>query len=99
VILRRVTSINPNIVQDEKGDFFILFWLRGETISLNFSVYMGLDWYRGYGATTPCAPRPRANVHGVSDVRQTEIDLVQPLVPEPSAFVVKLAIEKVKSHK
>jgi hypothetical protein len=18
----------------------------------------GLDWYRGYGATTPCAPRP-----------------------------------------
>ena len=39
------------------------------------------------------------NVHGVSDVRQAEIHTAEPLVPEPSAFEVELAIEKLKSHK
>jgi len=34
------------------------------------------------------------NVHGVNDVRQTEIHTAEPLVPEPSAFGVELAIEK-----
>jgi hypothetical protein len=36
------------------------------------------------------------NVHGVSDVRQTEIRTAVPLVPEPSAFEVEMAIEKLK---
>jgi len=39
------------------------------------------------------------NVHGVNDVRQTEVHTAEPLVPEPSALEVELAIEKVKSHK
>ena len=39
------------------------------------------------------------NVHGVHDVRQTETHTADPLVPEPSAFEVDLAIEKLKSHK
>jgi len=39
------------------------------------------------------------NVHGVNDVRQTEIHTAEPLVPEPSAFDVGMAIEKLKSHK
>ena len=39
------------------------------------------------------------NVHGVKDVRQAEIHTVEPLVPEPSAFEVELAIEKLKNHK
>jgi len=39
------------------------------------------------------------NVHEVSDVRQTEIQIAEPLVPEPSAFEFELAIEKLKSHK
>ena len=39
------------------------------------------------------------NVHGVNDVRQTEIHMTEPLVPEPSAFEVELAVEKVKSHR
>ena len=39
------------------------------------------------------------NVHWVSDVRQTEIHTEEPLVPEPSALEVELAIEKLKSHK
>ena len=39
------------------------------------------------------------NVHGVHDVRQTETHTAEPLVPEPSAFEVDLAIEKLKSNK
>ena len=39
------------------------------------------------------------NVHGVKDVRQAEIHTVEPLVPEPSAFEVELAIQKLKNHK
>jgi len=38
------------------------------------------------------------NVHGVNDVRQTEIHTAEPLVPEPSASEVELATEKLKSH-
>jgi hypothetical protein len=36
------------------------------------------------------------NVHEVKDVRQAEIHTVEPLVPEPSAFEVELAIENLK---
>jgi len=40
------------------------------------------------------------NILGVNDVRQhTELHTVEQLVPEPSAFEVELAIEKLKSHK
>ena len=39
------------------------------------------------------------NVQGVNDVRQTEIHTAEPLLPEPSAFEVELAIEKLKSPK
>ena len=34
----------------------------------------------------------------VTDVRQRDIHTVEPLVPEPSAFKVELAIEKLKRH-
>ena len=38
------------------------------------------------------------NIHRVNDVRQTEIHTAEPLVPEPSAFEVEMAmaIEKLK---
>jgi hypothetical protein len=39
------------------------------------------------------------NVHGAKDVKQAEIHTAEPLVPEPSAFEVELAIEKLKSHR
>ena len=41
------------------------------------------------------------NVHGVSDIKHTDtcIHTAEPLVPEPSAFEVELAIEMIKSHK
>jgi hypothetical protein len=39
------------------------------------------------------------NIHGVNDVRQTEVHTAEPLVAEPSAFEVKMSIEKLKRHK
>ena len=38
------------------------------------------------------------NIHGVNDVRQREIQTADPPVPEPSAFEVEMAIEKLKTH-
>ena len=42
---------------------------------------------------------PVADSHGVKNVGQVEIPTADPLVPEPSAFEVELAIDKLKSHK
>ena len=39
------------------------------------------------------------NVHGVSDVRQTEIHTTEPLVPEPSIYEIEMATGKLKRHK
>jgi len=39
------------------------------------------------------------NVHSISDVRQTYMHTPEPLVPEPSAFEVELAVETLKRHK
>ena len=39
------------------------------------------------------------NVHGPKDVRQEEIHTAEPLVLEPSAIEVEMAIEKLKNHK
>ena len=38
-------------------------------------------------------------MHGISDGKQTEIHTTEQLVPELSTFEVKMAIEKLKSHK
>ena len=38
-------------------------------------------------------------MHGVKNVGQAEIHTAEPLVPEPSASEVELAIDKLKSHK
>jgi hypothetical protein len=39
------------------------------------------------------------NVHGVHDVRQTDIHTAEPLVPEPSLVEVEIAIGKLKRYK
>jgi len=39
------------------------------------------------------------NGHGVNNRRQTEIPKAKPLLPEPIAFEVEMAIEKLKRHK
>jgi hypothetical protein len=38
-------------------------------------------------------------VHGVKDVKHTEIHTADPLVLEPSASQVEMAIEKLKRHR
>ena len=35
----------------------------------------------------------------VNDVRQTEIRAAEPLIPEPSALEIEVAIDKLKRHK
>ena len=62
---------------------------RGHKIFIHYSI---LARWRDYFSQI-------LNVHGVHDVRQTETHTTEPLVPEPSAFEVDLAIEKLKSHK
>jgi hypothetical protein len=37
------------------------------------------------------------NVHRVNNVRQVEVHIAEPLVPEPSGFEFEFAIEKLKS--
>jgi hypothetical protein len=39
------------------------------------------------------------NVHGVNDVRQTEVHEAELLVPEASTFEFEMAFEKLKRHK
>jgi hypothetical protein len=39
------------------------------------------------------------NVHNVSDVRQIEIHMAEPLVPGPSRLEVEIGIAKLKKHK
>jgi hypothetical protein len=39
------------------------------------------------------------NVHGVNDVKQTEIHTAEPLVPELSSFEFEIAIEELKTYK
>jgi hypothetical protein len=39
------------------------------------------------------------NLHGVNDLRQTEIRTAEPLLPEPSDSEVEITIEKLKRHK
>ena len=39
------------------------------------------------------------NIHGVNDIRQTEIHTAEPLVPEPSGFEVELTVENLTSHR
>jgi exopolysaccharide biosynthesis predicted pyruvyltransferase EpsI len=38
------------------------------------------------------------NVHGVSDVRQTEIHTAEPVVPKSSASEVEIITDTLKSH-
>jgi hypothetical protein len=39
------------------------------------------------------------NVHGVTDLRHTEINTAEPLVPELSAFEFEMVIAKLNRHK
>ncbi len=70
----------------------VLLLIKDETGDLVTGCYSILARWRDYFSQL-------LNVHGVHDVSETETHTAEPLVPEPSAFEVDLAIEKVKSHK
>ena len=59
---------------------------KGDLVTDSFSI---LARWRNYFSQL-------LNVHGVNDVRQREIHTAEPLVPEPRASEVELAIEKLK---
>ena len=42
---------------------------------------------------------PAIELHGVNDIKNTDIHTAEPLVPETSTSEVELAVEKLKSHK
>jgi len=39
------------------------------------------------------------SIHGVSDIRQSEIHTAEPLVPETNAFEFEMATERLEGHK
>ena len=68
-----------------------VLWLGGRTVSPSYSHSIVARW-------TNCFSQ-LFNVHGVKDVGQAEIHTAEPVVPEPSASEVELAINKLNSHK
>jgi len=56
---------------------------KGDLVADSHSI---LAWWRNYFSQI-------LKVHGINDVRQTEIHTAEPLVPELSASEVELAIE------
>jgi hypothetical protein len=62
---------------------------KGDLVADSHSI---LAWWRNHFS-------PLLNVHGVNEVRQTEIHTTEPLVPEPSASEFEMAIEKLRGHK
>jgi hypothetical protein len=42
---------------------------------------------------------PSLNVHNASDVRQIEVHMAEPSVPDPSRLEVEIAIAKLKKYK
>jgi len=62
---------------------------KGDLVADSHSI---VAWWRNYLSQL-------FNVHGVKDIGQAEIHTAEPLVPEPSASEVELAIDKLKSHK
>jgi hypothetical protein len=72
VTLRRVTSLELNVVKDEKGDL----------IADSYRILVG--WRKHFCQVL--------NAHGFIDVRQTEMQTSEPLVPVPSALEVEMDI-------
>ena len=78
-----------------------MYWRVIKAVYFNKRDEIGRVWHvrmrNAYNIWNTCVRT--LNVHGVHDVRHTETHTAEPLVPEPSAFEVELAVEKHKSHK
>jgi hypothetical protein len=66
--------------------------VKDENCDLFADSHSTLNWWNNYFCQL-------LNVHGVNDVRQTEIHTTEPLVPEPSSSEYEIAIEKLKRYK
>jgi hypothetical protein len=62
---------------------------KGDLVTESHSIWA---WWRNHFSQL-------LNVPGDNDVRETVIHTAEPLVPQPSAFEVEMAIEKLKRHK
>jgi hypothetical protein len=62
---------------------------KGDLVTDSHSIWA---WWRNHFSKL-------LNVHGVNDVRETIKHIAEPLVPQPSAFEVEMAIKKLKRHK
>ena len=62
---------------------------KGELVTYSLS---SLDRWRNHFSQLLSAD-------GINDVRQTEIQTAEPLVPKPSTFEFEMAIEELKRHK
>jgi len=66
--------------------------VKNENSDLVADSHSILAWWRNHFSQL-------LSIHKVNDVRQTEVHTAEPLVPEPRAFEVELAIEKPNSNK
>jgi hypothetical protein len=66
--------------------------VKGENSDLVADSYSILKRWRNYFCQL-------LNVHGINDIRQTEIHTAELLVPKPSSFEVGIPIVKLKRHK
>jgi hypothetical protein len=87
-----ITDLCRSINDFKKGYQLRTNIVKDEKGDLAADSHSVLAWWRNHFF-------PLLNVHGVNDVRQTEIHTAASLAPEPSAFGVQMAIEKLKSHK
>jgi hypothetical protein len=63
-------------------------------------LYSGINEFKkGIVARWRSCSSQLLNVHGFHKVRHTAIQTAEPLVSEPSAFEVQLAVEKLKGNK
>ena len=83
--IKNIRDLYRGISDFKKGYQLRTNIVKDETGDLVTGSYSILGRWRDYFSQL-------LNVHGVHDVRQIETHTAEPLVPEPSAFEVELAI-------
>ena len=82
--LRNIIAVNVHAPSEEKGEDS-----KGDLVADSHIIVARWRYYFSQ----------LFNVHEVKDVGQAQIHTAEPLVTEPSASEIELAIDKLKSHK
>ena len=90
--IKNIRDLHRGINDFQKGYHFRTNVVKYETGDMVADPYSIAARWRNYFPQL-------LKVHEDNDVRQAEIHTVEPLVPEPSACEVELAIGKLKNHK